>query len=188
MADTKINDLDTIAATALADTIPVVDDTGGTPVTKKITVENLVFGAGEFGHIYVDDASASQTISSGTPEKITAFVSNGASGGGVTADAGNDKLTIANTGIYLVNLSFSFSGDASITWELHVYWNGVEQAGMGVSRKIGSGGDTGAGGISGLIDVSTGATDIEFYAEPDGASKAAVFNHLSLSTVRVGLT
>ena len=41
MADTKITDLAALTAPVAADVLPIVDDTGGTPTTKKITIEDL---------------------------------------------------------------------------------------------------------------------------------------------------
>ena len=47
MADQKITQLTELAATPDdADILAVVDDVAGTPVTKKITVANLLAGAG----------------------------------------------------------------------------------------------------------------------------------------------
>ena len=42
MADSKIEDLSELTSVASADVLPIVDDTSGTPVTKKITKANLV--------------------------------------------------------------------------------------------------------------------------------------------------
>ena len=42
MADAKTTQLDELTTIALADIMPVVDDVGGSPTTKKITVENLL--------------------------------------------------------------------------------------------------------------------------------------------------
>ncbi len=44
MADTKISALTALASASSDDLIPIVDDPGGTPVTKKITVANLIGG------------------------------------------------------------------------------------------------------------------------------------------------
>ena len=45
MPDTKINSLVAITLPAAADVVPIVDDTGVTPVTRKITHDDLLFGA-----------------------------------------------------------------------------------------------------------------------------------------------
>ena len=41
MADAKISALDAIAATAGEDLLAIIDDPGGTPADKKVTVDNL---------------------------------------------------------------------------------------------------------------------------------------------------
>jgi len=42
LADSKIEDLSELTSVASTDVLPIVDDTSGTPVTKKITKANLV--------------------------------------------------------------------------------------------------------------------------------------------------
>ena len=48
MADLKITQLTENTSPQTSDILPMVDDPGGTPVTKKITIENLnkVLGGG----------------------------------------------------------------------------------------------------------------------------------------------
>lgn len=41
MADAKITELDELTSAADEDQLPIVDDPGGTPATKRITVGNL---------------------------------------------------------------------------------------------------------------------------------------------------
>jgi len=42
MANTKITDLSDLPSPAGADVLPIVDDVSGSPVTKKVTVNNLI--------------------------------------------------------------------------------------------------------------------------------------------------
>ena len=51
MADKRITELDALAAVDSADVLAIVDDPGGTPITKKITALNLVnfIGLTEYG-------------------------------------------------------------------------------------------------------------------------------------------
>lgn len=45
MADTKLTELDAITLPAAADIYVTVDDVGSTPITKKITHDDVLFGA-----------------------------------------------------------------------------------------------------------------------------------------------
>ena len=42
MADTKISAFTALTAPATTDVVPIVDDPGGTPLSRKVTVQNLV--------------------------------------------------------------------------------------------------------------------------------------------------
>jgi len=55
MADAKITALTELTTIADEDIVAVVDDPSGTPVTKKITVPNLL--AGDWGSIYTQNGA-----------------------------------------------------------------------------------------------------------------------------------
>jgi hypothetical protein len=61
MADTKITALTALTAIATGDILVVVDDPGGSPVTKKITIDNLLDALGSIGATQVD-ASATPVL------------------------------------------------------------------------------------------------------------------------------
>lgn len=66
MADTKISALTELAAAPdAADVLPIVDDPGGTPATKKITVANLRAGTA-LPVLHVRDEKASGTDGGGS--------------------------------------------------------------------------------------------------------------------------
>jgi len=76
MADAKITALDALAATPDdADLLAVVDDVAGTPVTKKVTVANLMAAAGATS-LSLMPKPVEPTISAGAsaPTTTTAFV------------------------------------------------------------------------------------------------------------------
>jgi hypothetical protein len=58
MADAKISALTANTTPALTDIIPMVDDPSGTPVTQKITLENLLK---VFGSLTEDTAPSAST-------------------------------------------------------------------------------------------------------------------------------
>ena len=63
MADKKISQLDTLSSVNSIDLMVVIDDPGGTPVTKKATVQNIV-DAGATGFYCRWRGSSSDTPSS----------------------------------------------------------------------------------------------------------------------------
>jgi len=174
MADAKITALDALATVADEDVLAIVDDPSGTPVTKKVTVPNLL--AGDWGIIYTNAGSGSQTLSTGW-SKLTQFDSNGESQGAVTADATNNKLTLNAVGKFLILVQLSFSGSASVDWDLAIYWNGSAIAAGSAERKLGTGGDVGSVSIIGVVDATLSGNDIEIYVNPDGSSKNIVVEH-----------
>lgn len=185
MADTKITALNELVTPDADDVLAIVDDPAGSPETKKIKVSNL--SVLDYGQVYTQDGSGSQTLSTGW-SKLTQIASNGLSTAAVTPDATNNKITLVNSGIYWVTLAISFSGTGSVTWDIAVYWNGAIVPQLTLERKLGTGGDVDAAGTAGIVDVTSGATDLEVYVNPDGASKDIVVTQLQLSAVRIGAT
>ena len=58
MADTKLTALTELVSPALADLMYIVDDPSGSPVGKKISLDNLI--SLQFGEIYTTGGSGSQ--------------------------------------------------------------------------------------------------------------------------------
>ena len=57
MADSKISDLDEQTSPASGDLLPIVDDPGGSPVTKKITLANVIKLIYPVGSIFISTSS-----------------------------------------------------------------------------------------------------------------------------------
>lgn len=70
MGNSKIEDLIELTSVADADVLPIVDDTTGTPVTKKITKKNLV------KNIVNDDLSATANIAQSKIANLTTDLSS----------------------------------------------------------------------------------------------------------------
>ena len=65
MANQKITQLTSLSDPALTDVLPIVDDPGGTPVTKKVTVATLLALAYPVGSIYISTNSTNPGTSLG---------------------------------------------------------------------------------------------------------------------------
>lgn len=148
--------------------------------TVSEEVENL-----EHGSIYADNGSGSQTLSSGSFSKITQFMSNGLSSANVAVDKDNNQITLNQTGIWEIFVSGSYSGTGSTSWHVHAHVDGVNQVNIGWNRRLGTGGDVGAGSDRGSIQVNSTGVVIDVRAEPDGASKDIDFVMLKLYVLRI---
>ncbi len=63
MAGSKITDLTALTTPADDDVLAIVDDPGGTPVTKKITYANLIAGVSGSGLVLLEQYTASSSAS-----------------------------------------------------------------------------------------------------------------------------
>jgi len=125
----------------------------------------LVTALGVYGGMSVLDGATAQTSLGTTPVKLTAF-DNDLPSSGVTPDSTTDKdLTVSIPGDYLVHTHLSFSGSNSATVAVRVRVNDVE-GDLGLTRKIGTGGDVGDCGFTGIITLA--ASDVvTLYVETD---------------------
>lgn len=116
MASTKISGM-TAASLPLTGTevVPLVQ--GGTNVKASV----LQMTAAVYGEIYVANGAVSQTLTSaGTFYKVTAWTTDGLSNG-VTTSAANDRLTIATSGVYLMQFFVTFSDSNNRTFSFRCY-------------------------------------------------------------------
>lgn len=140
----------------------------------------------QFGSIFTDDGSDSQTISSGTFGKITQFLDNGISSDNVVPDAVNNKITLNQTGVWCAFMSASYAGSANTIWDIHVFVDGVKLPEIGYKRKLSAAaGDIGAGADRCQFRISSTGIDVDIRAEPDGASKDIDINMIKLLVERV---
>ncbi len=186
MADTKLTALTAITLPVDEDDIVyVVDDPGGSPLSKKITVSN--FMAQPFAQIYVTGGTGSQTLVASTWTKITQFTVNGESLR-CTADQTNNRVTVTETGKYRVFFQASFESDTgNTTFDLQIRWNAAQQNQIHCQRKIGSGGDVGSCSAEGYIDVTVASTDVELWVLADGGASFEAIE-MQLNVERVAYT
>jgi hypothetical protein len=183
MADSKISALTELTTVLVSHELPINDST---PTTKRASVDNILKGCLDFAHLYAATAITTQTVSSGTPEKLLAFDTAGATQGMTAVAGGTCTITPTQTGIYLVLASISFSGSASATWDLEIRFNDAV-TGFHAHRKLSASGDLGNMGFFGLVDVTANNT-ITLWGEPDGAAKDIVVQSGHLVAIRLGAT
>lgn len=141
-----------------------------------------------YAAIHVHDASTAQAIATGaTYTKVTAFTDNGVSSN-CTPDQANDKITITRPGKYQVEGSFSFSsGTNTVEFKMAVFINGVEFDNLHCTRKIGTAGDVGNAGITGIVDITSVPIDLDLRARHDnGGSVNLTVTYANLNVSLLG--
>jgi hypothetical protein len=185
MADAKVSALGAITVAAITDEMYVVDDATGTPISKKITVGDLL--SQNFGQVYTSGGSGTQ-VPNTSYALMTQWDSDGVSSADITPAAASNKITVTNSGHYFVAFQVSFAGTTSSVVSAAVFWNGVEQSQVTVQRKLGTGSDVGSGSAFGIVDVTSGATDIDLRVKCDGATDDFDLKEGQLLVVRLGNT
>ena len=103
------------------------------------------------------------------------------------ADATGDNLDV-NTGmggVYLVELSMSFSGSVSTRINCFVFDSGARTA-IGFTRKLGTGGDVGSAGSGSRLYRAAAGDEFSVRCTADGNSKTISLWGVSLSMYRIG--
>jgi hypothetical protein len=81
------------------------------------------------------------------------------------------------------------SATANIVLHGAIFVGGTEQGQCSFERKISSAGDVGSAGISGLIDVTSASTDIDFRLRHDnGGAVNITLTHANLHLEYIGET
>lgn len=105
MADQRISELTELTTPAGEDLLVIVDDPTGTPVTKKIKIENLPFGSGGKYQFIIPGTISTGTNVAGTwfaPEDInidsvSVYVNTAGATGATTIDVNKNGTTIFTT-------------------------------------------------------------------------------------------
>ncbi len=172
MADTKLTALADLAAPLLTDIMYIVDDPGGTPISKKATLANLRAVGVAYGDLYVSGGVTAQSLTAATPAKMTMFTADGPASNTTPAHA-SDQITVDIAGVYKIAAHFSMTSSVNnVVVDFTVAIGGVAQT-IKTSRKIGTGTDVGATGLIGHLSLS--ASDIvTIIVESDGNTNLTV--------------
>jgi len=179
MADTKTTALTQLTTTADDDILHIVDDPGGSPISKHIEVSDLLRLA--HGHVSVTAGAGTQTPTAATWTKVTQFTA-ATSGINVTADHSNDKITLANVGTYLATWMCSFTGAAD-EYRLAIYWNAAIVSVPAIVTVPGT--DEFSVTVSVPLACTIAATDVEAYVYTVGGNDFDVLESV-LSVARIG--
>lgn len=146
--------------------------------------------AGCFGGIHVHDATASQSIASGSAyTKLSCFTDNDPSSN-CSADAANDKITLTKTGYYQVfgKISTTASGN-NILIKLAAFLGDVEQNNCHSQVKLGAAGDMNTLHVIGIIDCTSENTDLDLRLAHDSTSSVDVtIKYANLNVQWIGNT
>lgn len=196
MANVEINDLTNKATGASTDEFEIQETGGGSsrkmPMSGvRITRSQVTDFPAAYGAIYEETASPGTSIamaSAGTYYGWVSASSGELDGTYVSADVADgtaDHLTIESSGdgVYHITLSVSFSGTGNSTFTGKVFNSGVATT-VGFSRKLGTGGDVGSAGCSGLLDLSNGDELSVRFTSDSGSDTLNVW-FCQLSIVRI---
>lgn len=142
----------------------------------------------KFAYACIFGSGAATLTSAGVGEKNLQFTTNGLSSN-CTADAGNNKITIVQTGVYLALCQFSFVGTNGYVYTGKLKADGADETGdlTGTSSYV-------AATADGTRDHScscqaiaklTAGQDIEFWAECDTNTGTFNCTYLSLQVTQL---
>ena len=134
-----------------------------------------------YGSIVIQGGSTAQAFTADTPELMEEWTADGIAVG-VTPAYATDKITIDNTGIYLVNFYCSFAGNNPVVNSFELRVDDVA-TGMQFDRKTSSS-DVGSGAFSGIISL-TAAEVLTVWFTGSGASSNFTAQEAALSVYRI---
>lgn len=143
---------------------------------------------GVYAEIYVNSNANIQVIATGAYSLVTNYTANGDSSF-CTADYANSKITLTKNGEYRLSTHISFTGSGNgNTWFGTIFAGGAELSDIHFERKIGTGGDHGAAGISGFYACTNAPVDIDFRMRHNaGGDLNLTATYMNLNAHRIGL-
>jgi hypothetical protein len=177
MADTRRTKTQILALLA--------DNTTG-DISPQDVRDWLVSSWGGYASININNGVTAQVTGGSTPVKFTGFNTTEGSNGpsnGYTPDKTGSDITIDLDGVVLITCGFAFSGTGNTEFEVYCYKNGVD-TGLGFHRKLGTGGDVGSAGFTGILSVS--ASDyLELYIETPAGSASMTAENVQFCATQI---
>ena len=188
MADTKVSALTALATALVADYMPIVEATG--PTTKKITVDNLL-GA-RYAGISVTGAGVAQAHTAADLQLDCFTAAMDATSASMTAGfgagAGDDKITIAEKGVYIVAFSLSFVGTASTNFHFALYQDTTAHPDVQADIATDASADEACVSAFGIVLVDSVPSVLDLRANGGAPAKSLTVHHGQFVAFRVGLT
>jgi hypothetical protein len=152
-------------------------------------VARFGFDTQAYGSLTVE-SNATTTTFAGTStdfsnkSQVTVFDTEGAAVG-VTPSATEDHITIADTGVYIIDTHLAFSGGTTDSYSFAFYKNnGATKLGPRVTRKMGAGGDVGAISMKTIIAL-TAADTVELWVQNEDDTTALTLQDGSFSVISI---
>jgi len=187
MADQKISAMPAATTLSGAELVPLVQSGANVQTTISDLSAFTQTTYGGYGEIFVAGGTTSQTTSgtANTYTTLTAFTSDGPDNGSVTADAANDRLTLA-TGVYLVNFNATFTASNNHTFLFRCFNSTTASAFANtVAQNHTHSTDPHQVGFTALLSV-TGTTNIIVQVASPDTSQPFVISEANFIATRVG--
>lgn len=171
---------------------------GGAPTVGDVLTATNVDGTAtwqtaplepSYGELTMNPGSPGTTftiVTAGTPIQWTGTTDGSLAGAGLVTSAA-DSLVIGadGAGLYKVDWACSFDGTNNATFTHSLRINAAIVTDVEMVRKLGTGGDVGNGGFTGLVSLAaTDTIDVMFDAGSDGNAMAVW--HANFNITRIG--
>lgn len=163
---------------------------GNTTIDGNLTADTIigyVQSQSSFGELWVADGVTAQSIGTGaTYTKLTGFVRRG-SYENMTVDSTDDKITITQTGYYLVNVAVSsICGTNGVVSRTAIFVGGAEQDKIHAMQTISNTASPNPISCSGIIKVTTVPVDVDVRRRHDNGGSVnftVVYANLSVHKI-----
>ena len=122
---TNVTDLTSLAAPAAADEMYIVDDPAGTPLDRKITVQDLLSGDHIHGCRVYNGSSI--TLTNVTFTDLTFDSEDFDNGGLHSTTSDTDRITISEAGVYAIFGQVEFDVNSSGVRQIYIELNDTTQ-------------------------------------------------------------
>lgn len=181
MADQKLTALTLETNPSGDDLLYIVDDPGGTPISKKVTLRTAIFQA--YGELKLTDGSGVYSATSGVWAQLKIFTGQSGVSEVINEDIAGNAL-VAGDGTYMIHFSAAWTGPGISTLRFAPYFAGGSVSAGEIETITHSSGE---GNISfTTIGRSAGGTDDwEMFCKAD-ISDTFTFSDANFSLCKIG--